>query len=101
VNVAVVLQTDNSEKKCRQGRIAVGAIAASPLRAQKAEMYLSGKAVSDRLFEETAELTAKEIMTVSHHGYSRTFLKEILKIQTKRALETAYNRARAINKGES
>ena len=92
LNVAVTFHMDNSGQRCEQARITAGAIAASPVRAKKAEIHLKSKAISDSLFEESANLAVDEIIVIPHHGYSRIYLKEILKVEIKRALKTAYNR---------
>ena len=92
VGVATVLQMGDREKVCEQASITVGAIAAAPLRASKAESLLNGKEISDSLFKEAAKVAADEIKIVPHHGYSTPYLKEILRVQVRRALETAYER---------
>lgn len=92
VSVAVIMQIGDREKVCEQARITVGAIAAAPLRASKAETLLNGKEVSTALFKEAAEVAADETNVVPHHGYSAAYLKEILRVQTCRALETALER---------
>jgi carbon-monoxide dehydrogenase medium subunit len=98
VGVATVLQMGDRKKVCEQASITVGAIAASPLRASKAESLLKGKEISDGLFKEAAKVAADEIKIVPHHGYSTPYLKEILRVQTRRALETAYERASVVSR---
>jgi 4-hydroxybenzoyl-CoA reductase beta subunit len=93
VGVATVLQMGDGKKVCEQAGITVGAIAASPLRASNAESLLTGKEITDSLLKEAAKVAAEEIKVVPHHGYSRPYLQEILRVQTGRALGTAYERA--------
>lgn len=94
VNVAVVLQMAEEEEICKHARIALGAIGFLPFRALMAETHLIGKEASDNLFAEAARLVSDEIKMIPHHGYSTKHLRETLKIQTKRALKTAYMRVR-------
>jgi len=94
VSVAVVMHADNTGNNCSHARIAVGAVAASPVRIEKAEMYLNGKAASDRVFEAAAKMATEETSIVPHHGYSKAYLKEALKIQVTRALKEAWERTR-------
>ena len=94
VGVASMLRMDGGGDKCQQARIAVGAVSAAPLRARKAEGLLKGKEVSDNLFDEAARMTAEEIKVVPHHGYSAPYLREVLKVQTKLSLKTAFERSR-------
>jgi CO/xanthine dehydrogenase FAD-binding subunit len=92
VGVATVLQIGNKGNKCEQASITVGAIAAAPLRASKAELFLKGKEISVGLFEDAAKVATDEIKVVPHHGYSARYLQEILRVQARRALKTAYER---------
>jgi 4-hydroxybenzoyl-CoA reductase beta subunit len=92
VSIAAGLLMRKNEKVCEQASITAGAIAAAPLRAPNAELFLKGKEISESIFEEAARVAADEIKVIPHHGYSALYLQEILRVQTRRALETAYQR---------
>lgn len=91
VSIAVRLQMERKGLKCRSAGLVVGSISFSPLRASKAESLLNGETLSDQLIEEVSRVTADEIDITPHHDYSRRFLKDILRVETKRALVTALN----------
>ena len=93
LTVAVRLDMADKDDSCAAARITVGAVSSGPVRARKAEKAVSGEPLSDKLFEEIAEIVASEIHPVRHHGYSIPFLKECLKTQTYRTLVLAAERA--------
>jgi 4-hydroxybenzoyl-CoA reductase beta subunit len=92
LSVTAVLYLEDDGITCKDVRLAAGAVSAAPLRAQKAESQLQGKEVSDEIFSETAEIAAREIRIVAHHGFSTAYLKEALKVEAKRALKVAFER---------
>jgi 4-hydroxybenzoyl-CoA reductase beta subunit len=101
ISVAVRLDMADKGDTCAAARITVGAAAAGPLRARKAEKAMAGEPYSDTLFEEIADIVAGEIRPVMHHGYSIPFLKECLKTQTYRTLVRAAERAENHRKSET
>jgi CO/xanthine dehydrogenase FAD-binding subunit len=86
LTVAVRLDMADKGDSCAAARITVGALSAGPVRARKAEKALAGESLSEKLFQEIAEIAASEIHPVMHHGYSIPFLRECLKTQTYRSL---------------
>jgi 4-hydroxybenzoyl-CoA reductase beta subunit len=92
VSVAIVMDMEDDQRTCREVRIAVGAISAAPLRALKAESQLREKEISDETIEMVANTTAEELQVVPHHGYTKGYLKEILRVQTKRGLLSSLER---------
>jgi 4-hydroxybenzoyl-CoA reductase beta subunit len=89
LTIAVVLQMDEDGALCREARITMGAVSAAPVRALKAEKGLAGQRLSDDLFQQVAEIAASEVSPVPHHGYSSTYLRGCIRIQTCRALRLA------------
>ena len=65
------------------------AIAPCPMCAPKAASLLKGEAFSGDLIEEAAKVVAEEMKITPHHGYTVAYLREILKVQAKRALTAA------------
>jgi len=99
LTVAACLEMVNGSATCSAARITVGAVSTGPVRASKAEKAMAGATISDKLFQEIAEMVAGEIRPVMHHGYSAPFLRQCLKVQTYRTLVRAAKRAE--NFGES
>jgi 4-hydroxybenzoyl-CoA reductase beta subunit len=89
VSVAAVLGLEENRRICRSVRIAVGAIAAAPLRPRKAEEVLAGGRLGDEVIAAAADQAAAEIRPVPHHGYSRVYLAECLRVQVRRVLHSA------------
>ena len=95
LNIAVVLDMEEDGRRCRDARITVGAISPSPVRMVKAEDAIRGQNVSKDLFEEAAGMVTSNARPFMHHGYSASYLRECLRAQARRALETAYGRVRS------
>ena len=97
VTVAVALRMEADRATCAAARITVGAVSAAPRCARKAEQALQGKRLSSEslgeLFAESARIAAGEISPLPHHGFSAVYLRECLKVQVRRTLETAGKRA--------
>jgi 4-hydroxybenzoyl-CoA reductase subunit beta len=92
LTVAALLDMVDNGKTCARARIVLGSVAARPIRALKAEAAILGQELSDRLLQDAAHEVAAEVSPVMHHGYSVSFLKECLRVQTLRALTLAANR---------
>jgi len=60
-------------------RIALGAVATTPIRAVKAEGYLKGKPAEDKVMKEAAEIAAKECSPVSDVRASKEYRRELVK----------------------
>jgi 4-hydroxybenzoyl-CoA reductase beta subunit len=89
LSVAVALDLQDDGKTCLQARIAIGAVSAAPLRARRTESLISGKPLTASRLAEAAELAAAEIQPVPHHGFSKSYLSECLRVHTRRALTAA------------
>jgi 4-hydroxybenzoyl-CoA reductase beta subunit len=92
LSIAAVLCMEDDGITCKDGRLAAGSVSSAPLRVHKAESQLQGQEVSDEIFTEIAEIAAREVRIVAHHGFSTAYLKEVLKVETKRALKVAFER---------
>ena len=93
LNIATILKIKDGGKTCEQASIVVDAIAPCPMRAPKAVSLLKGEALSGDLIEEAAKVVAEEMKITPHHGYTVAYLREILKVQAKRALTAALETA--------
>lgn len=89
VSVAAVLDLEEDRQTCRKAWIAVGSIAAAPLRPLKAEAVLAGGRLSDKVITAASDQAAAEIHPVPHHGYSRVYLTACLRAQVRRVLHSA------------
>ncbi len=89
VNVGVFLIAEQDMITCKQARITVGAVSGGPQRSPEVEAFLKGKTLSDDVMDAASQKIAKSLKIVPHHGYSKGYLAECLKIQTKTALTDA------------
>jgi carbon-monoxide dehydrogenase medium subunit len=90
---AVVLSADG--RTFQSARIAVGAVAPTPLLVQAAGDALAGQPVSKESIERAAELAGEAARPISDMRGSVAQRKHLAKVLTRRVLETAVQRATA------
>ena len=90
VNVAAGLAMDGQQVS--QARIALGAVAPTPIRAYKAEQLLQGRKLAPELFAEAAAVAATEISPISDLRASADCRRKISVVLVRRALEIALAR---------
>lgn len=81
--------------KIVNARVAMGAVAPTPLRAKRCEAILRDKPPSEALFVQAAAEAAQEAKPISDLRGSGEYRREIVEVLTKRALEIAAGRARS------
>jgi carbon-monoxide dehydrogenase medium subunit len=84
--VASFLTIAPRSKKLKEVRIALGAVAPTPLRVHGAEALLIGKPVTERIIEEVAEKAAEEAQPISDIRASAEYRRELVKVLTRRTL---------------
>jgi CO/xanthine dehydrogenase FAD-binding subunit len=99
LNLAVNLEMDQEGASCQACHMVVGSVSAAPLRMLKAEKILVGQSLSNELFEEAALTVSSEAHPYPHHGYSAEYLRECLRVQTRRALSAAFGLVQMNRKG--
>jgi aerobic carbon-monoxide dehydrogenase medium subunit len=77
---------------CKDVRISLGSVAATPIRAKSAEAYLKGKKLDDKEIEEAAKLANKEADPPSDMHGSREYRMDMIRVFTKRSLKLALSR---------
>lgn len=93
VNAATCV-TSRRGMYCEDVRIALGAVAPTPIRAKKAETLLKNKKLEDRVITEAAELAAQETKPISDHRASATYRREMSKVLVRRALRKSIEELR-------
>jgi carbon-monoxide dehydrogenase medium subunit len=76
-----------------RARVALGAVAPTPVRALKAEAALEGQPVSDEAFARAAEAAVEECSPISDVRGSAEFRRHIVLVMTERMLQLAADRA--------
>lgn len=89
---AVILDEDGTH--FRSARVALGAVAPTPLFIPEAGAYLSGKAVSDEAIEQAAQIAGQAATPIQDVRGSVAQRKHLAVVLTRRALQTACQRAR-------
>ena len=91
VGVAVSLTLD-AKGVCRQARIALGAVAPTPIRARAAEAVLEGEMISDEIIAQAAKLAMNAGQPISNVRASAGYRREMTCVLTRRALAQALAR---------
>ena len=89
VGVAVALVLEQRERRCRHVRIALGAVSPTPMRARKAEEILLNQALTEELAERAGAEAARESKPISDVRSSAEYRREMVRVNTKRALLNA------------
>ncbi len=92
VGVAVLLTLDGD--RVQRARIALGAVAPTPLRAHAAEAALEGQPASEPVFAKAAQAAAAEARPISDQRGSAEFRRHLVRVMTERCLQEAARRAR-------
>jgi carbon-monoxide dehydrogenase medium subunit len=88
----ILKRLEDEQLVCEDVRIAMGVVAPRPIRARKAEAALTGKVVSEALFEEIGEIAASEAKPRDSIRGEAWYRREMVKVLTKRALLKAIDR---------
>jgi len=88
VNVAVRL-TLAADNTCQDVRIALGAVAPTPLRAKETEAMLQGEEPQEKLFERVAARASEEIKPISDVRSSAAYRTVLSRILVEQALKEA------------
>jgi carbon-monoxide dehydrogenase medium subunit len=82
---------------CRKARIALAAVAPTPVHATAAERALEGQALTPQKIEEAATLAVEAARPISDQRGSAEFRRHLVRVLTRRTLTTALARANGAN----
>jgi carbon-monoxide dehydrogenase medium subunit len=85
VGVAVMASLDDG--CCRNVKIALGAVAPTPMRARGAESILEGKMLNDALIENAARAASEECRPITDVRASADYRREMVKVLTRWAIK--------------
>jgi CO/xanthine dehydrogenase FAD-binding subunit len=80
---------------CEKPRIALAAVAPTPVRALAAEQALVGQSVTPELIDRAADLAVEAARPISDQRGSADFRRHLVRVLTRRTLTAALDRARA------
>jgi 4-hydroxybenzoyl-CoA reductase subunit beta len=92
LGVAVFLQLEGREGKCRNVRLVLGAVSPSPLLVEDAPELMRGMAVTPRLIDEVSRRAQKKARPVDNMASSPRYRREMIPLLTKKAFEEALER---------
>lgn len=92
VGVAAALTLDD-EGRVRRARLALGAVAPTPLRVNSAERAIEGRGPEAAVFASAAELAAAAAQPVSDVRASAEFRRHLTEVLVRRALQAALEQA--------
>lgn len=92
--VGVASQVTVRDGVCARVRIALAAVAPTPLRATAAEQWLEGQAPTPERIERAAELAVEAARPIDDQRGSAEFRRHLVRVLTRRTLATALERAR-------
>ena len=99
VGVAVLVEIDEEDRVCK-ARIALGAVAPTPIRVPLAEKELEGAALSLKAVREASTLAAQSCQPISDHRASAAYRREMVGGLCQQALLSAYAQAKDKRFGE-
>lgn len=94
VGVAVAVELDGDGRALKRARIALGAVAPTPIRARRAEAALEGQAPTPEAIARAAALAREEATPISDVRGSAAFRRHLVEVVTERLLHEAIERAR-------
>jgi CO/xanthine dehydrogenase FAD-binding subunit len=95
VNVGSFLEYDPDTKTIINSRIALGSVAATPIRAQKAEALIKGKSAVTDTFYAAGETARKEdCKPIDDFRGSAAYRQAMIGVLTKRTLQAAFEQAK-------
>jgi len=95
VNVAAGFMARGSPPLFHETRIALGAVAPTVIRATEAERCLDGRTIDAQAISAAGAIAAGEASPISDFRASADYRRELIAVLTRRALEAAWQRARA------
>lgn len=89
VGVASAVELEGGDGVVKNARIALGAVAPTPIRAEEAEAKLRGQRLTDELLAEAGRLAAQAAKPISDVRASAEYRREMVDVLTRRTLKQA------------
>jgi carbon-monoxide dehydrogenase medium subunit len=92
VGAAAYLRMDSKGKICKEARIALGAVAPTPIRVPQAEEILMNKEIEESRAAEAGKAASEVCRPISDIRSSMAYRRTMVEVLTKRAVMEAYGR---------
>ncbi len=89
VNGAAAVELDAARSCVVEARLALGAVAPTPIRARRAEAFLIGKPPQGDVLAEASRIAALEARPIDDFRASAAYRRELIQVVTRRVLEGA------------
>jgi CO/xanthine dehydrogenase FAD-binding subunit len=89
--VGIAVQGICEDGVCKEVRIALGAVAPTPIRAPMAEAILAGQRITPELIEEAAQNAITQCSPIDDHRASREYRCDMVRVMTRRALGRVFS----------
>lgn len=89
VNMAACVELDQTGRRFVRVRLAMGAVAPTPMRAYEAETFLEGKEVTEGTLAEAGVIAAREAKPIDDLRASAEYRRELIRVLTGRVLGEA------------
>jgi carbon-monoxide dehydrogenase medium subunit len=86
-SAAVLLTLDPHTKICRRARIALGAVAPTPMRAKLTESILEGKILDEKSIREAGEKAREECRPISDIRAAADYRREMVQVLVERGIK--------------
>jgi len=97
--MAATLFLREDGRTCGGASVVIGAVRERPIRLTATEAALAGAALDDATIAGIAADAAKELNPLPHHGFTKSYIRDNIKVHLRRVLAEAVARARG--EGES
>jgi CO/xanthine dehydrogenase FAD-binding subunit len=94
VSAASWLSLEDDGKTIKEGRVALGAVAPTPMLSEGAAQALSGAPADEKTFEAAAAAAAADAKPINDHRGSAEYRRDMVAVLTKRCLAEALANAR-------
>jgi CO/xanthine dehydrogenase FAD-binding subunit len=92
VNMAACVELDQTGRRFVRVRLAMGAVAPTPMRAYEAETFLEGKEVTEGTLAEAGVIAAREAKPIDDLRASAEYRRDLIRVLTGRVLGEALGR---------
>jgi CO/xanthine dehydrogenase FAD-binding subunit len=96
VNAAACVEIDKETRRFHRTRLALGAVAPTPIRARMAETYLNGKEVGAAAIEEAGRIAAGEASPIDDFRSSAQYRSALIEVLTRRVISEALSKEVAL-----
>jgi len=94
LGVSVFLHLEERDGRCKDVRVVLGAVGASPLIVEEAAQVISGKELTSKLIEEVSQIAWEAAHPVANTASSPKYRRDMVRVFTKNAIQEALNRVK-------